>query len=140
MSASASTSLGCGLKFESDLSYQKDAIDAAVGVFAGNGNVAVVSVGPAVGELFGSSANQLTLSMEDVRKNVRAVQVAHGVAESDDATIDELKFSLLMETGTGKTYVYLRTIFELNKRHGWTKFIVVVPSIAIKEVWRRPSG
>ena len=38
-----------------------------------------------------------------------------------------------METGTGKTYVYLRTIFELNKRYGFTKFVIVVPSIAIKE-------
>lgn len=133
MSASASSSAGCGLKFESDLSYQKDAIDAAVGVFSGNGNVEAASIGPAVGELFGGSANQLTLSIEDIRKNVREIQLVHGIAEADDATIDELKFSLLMETGTGKTYVYLRTIFELNKRHGWTKFIVVVPSIAIKE-------
>ena len=46
--------------------------------------------------------------------------------ESGDLTVE-------METGTGKTYVYLRTIFELNKRYGFTKFVVVVPSIAIKE-------
>jgi Restriction endonuclease len=52
-----------------------------------------------------------------------------------------------METGTGKTYVYLRTIFELNKRYGFTKFVIVVPSIAIKEgstsrsrSWRITSG
>ena len=38
-----------------------------------------------------------------------------------------------METGTGKTYVYLRTVFELNKRYGFTKFVIVVPSVAIKE-------
>jgi type III restriction enzyme len=42
-------------------------------------------------------------------------------------------FTVEMETGTGKTYVYLRTIFELNKRYGFTKFVIVVPSVAIKE-------
>jgi len=50
-----------------------------------------------------------------------------------------------METGTGKTYVYLRTIFELNKRYGFTKFVIVVPSVAIKEgvqvdaLWKIPT-
>jgi type III restriction enzyme len=44
-----------------------------------------------------------------------------------------MHFSIEMETGTGKTYVYLRTIFELNKRYGFTKFVVVVPNIAIRE-------
>ena len=122
-----------GLKFEPDLGYQKEAIAAAAGVFSGNGNVALVPMSSDVGELFTGNANELTIGDEDIRENVRRIQSAHGLATSDDAVIDELKFSLMMETGTGKTYVYLRTIFELNKRYGWTKFIVVVPSIAIKE-------
>ena len=122
-----------GLKFEPDLGYQKEAIEAAAGVFVGNGNVALVPMGSDVGELFTGSANELTIGDADIRENVRRIQSAHGLAASDDSVIDELKFSLMMETGTGKTYVYLRTIFELNKRYGWTKFIVVVPSIAIKE-------
>ena len=47
--------------------------------------------------------------------------------------LDSGDFTVEMETGTGKTYVYLRTIFELNKRYGFTKFVIVVPSVAIKE-------
>jgi type III restriction enzyme len=47
--------------------------------------------------------------------------------------IKTMDFSVEMETGTGKTYVYLKTIFEMNKKFGFTKFIIVVPSIAIKE-------
>ena len=54
-------------------------------------------------------------------------------AQSPSAALDSGDFTVEMETGTGKTYVYLRTIFELNKRYGFTKFVIVVPSVAIKE-------
>ena len=64
-------------------------------------------------------------------RNLKDVQLRNGVPPSDSLTSGD--FTVEMETGTGKTYVYLRTIFELNKRYGFTKFVIVVPSIAIKE-------
>ncbi|HBT85675.1 MAG TPA: restriction endonuclease subunit R, partial [Porphyromonadaceae bacterium] len=64
--------------------------------------------------------------------NIRKIQRSHQIAPSDKL---EGKYNLTveMETGTGKTYVYIKTMLELNKRYGWSKFIVVVPSIAIRE-------
>lgn len=59
------------------------------------------------------------------------MQTRNGLAES--ASLATPDFTVEMETGTGKIYVYLRTVFELNRRYGFTKFIVVVPSVAIKE-------
>ena len=63
--------------------------------------------------------------------NLRRVQERNGISTSD--ALDGMNFSVEMETGTGKTYVYLRTIFELHKTYGFTKFVIVVPSIAIRE-------
>ena len=63
--------------------------------------------------------------------NLRSVQLRNGLAPSN--TLVSGDFTVEMETGTGKTYVYLRTVFELNKRYGFTKFVIVVPSVAIKE-------
>jgi len=64
-------------------------------------------------------------------KNPGDLQLRHGLAPSSELTSGD--FTVEMETGTGKTYVYLRTIFELNKRYGFNKFVIVVPSVAIKE-------
>ena len=64
-------------------------------------------------------------------ENLHAIQLRNGLSPSDH--LDSGDFTVEMETGTGKTYVYCRTIFELNKRYGFTKFVIVVPSIAIKE-------
>ena len=75
--------------------------------------------------------NRLTLLDEEILKNLNAIQLRNGVPPSDRLATGD--FTVEMETGTGKTYVYLRTIFELNKRYGFTKFVIVVPSIAIKE-------
>ena len=66
-----------------------------------------------------------------VLDNLRGVQERNGIARSE--ALAGRHFSVEMETGTGKTYVYLRTIFELNKTYGFTKFVIVVPSIAIRE-------
>lgn len=71
----------------------------------------------------------------DVLANVREMQTRNNIKLSDEL-IGELgacSLDIEMETGTGKTYVYIKTIFELNKKYGWSKFIVVVPSIAIRE-------
>ena len=75
--------------------------------------------------------NRLTLLDDELLKNLHSVQLRGGLAPS--ASLASGDFTVEMETGTGKTYVYLRTIFELNKRYGFTKFVVVVPSVAIKE-------
>ena len=75
--------------------------------------------------------NRLTLLDEEILENLKEIQARNGLRPSE--SLESGDFTVEMETGTGKTYVYLRTIFELNKRYGFTKFVVVVPSIAIKE-------
>ena len=75
--------------------------------------------------------NRLTLLDDELLKNLNAVQIRNGLRPSESLASGD--FTVEMETGTGKTYVYLRTIFEMNKRFGFTKFVIVVPSVAIKE-------
>jgi type III restriction enzyme len=75
--------------------------------------------------------NRLTLLDDEVLKNLNAIQIRNGLRPSESLASGD--FTVEMETGTGKTYVYLRTIFELNKRYGFNKFVIVVPSVAIKE-------
>ncbi len=118
------------LKFET-LDYQSDAIEAVVRLFEGEPNHArmfelnATGVSPIV-------ANRLHLPHHEIGRNLNAVQRDFRLPETP---IGEhgLNFSVEMETGTGKTYVYLRTVFELNKRYGWRKFVIVVPSVAIRE-------
>ena len=128
-----------GLKFESSLKYQLDAIQAVVDIFKGqklcNGTFTVKKSREE--EFLGANvegvSNSLKLSGEEIENNVREIQLRNGLAQSATADVQTMNFSVQMETGTGKTYVYLRTIFELNKEYGFKKFIIVVPSIAIKE-------
>ena len=75
--------------------------------------------------------NKLRLSDRELFDNLKVVQTRNGVPPSD--SLESRDFTVEMETGTGKTYVYLRTIFELRRRYGFAKFVIVVPSIAIKE-------
>ncbi len=77
----------------------------------------------------------IELSDEQLLKNIQTIQKQNNIKTSASLVKDLGKCSLdiEMETGTGKTYVYIKTMFELNKRYGWSKFIVVVPSIAIRE-------
>jgi type III restriction enzyme len=78
---------------------------------------------------------ELKLSKEQLLKNIRAVQAANNLKCSTDLVdgLGAVSLDVEMETGTGKTYVYIKTMFELYKRYGWGKYIVVVPSIAIRE-------
>lgn len=118
------------LKFE-QLDYQLDAVNAVLRLFEGEPNrkqdfeLQSGSAGRFV-------ANELALDWESIGRNLNTIQAEKGLSETD---IGEhgLNFSVEMETGTGKTYVYLRTIFELNRQYGWTKFVIVVPSVAIRE-------
>ena len=78
---------------------------------------------------------ELVLSDDQLLKNVHTLQSQNNIKLSHSLVKDLGRCSLdiEMETGTGKTYVYIKTMFELNKKYGWSKFIVVVPSIAIRE-------
>lgn len=80
----------------------------------------------------GAVGNNLVLDEDMILANLQRVQDRNGL-ESAQALADGLQFDVEMETGTGKTYVYLRTAFELAKRHQFTKFIILVPSVAIRE-------
>lgn len=137
------------LHFESDLPYQKAAIDAVCDLFRGQEifhsplSVAAPAAKDTLqysfeGKQFSDSGgvgNALKLLADiEISENLQQVQLRNGVPPSETLKPNKpLDFTVEMETGTGKTYVYLRTVFELNKRYGFTKFVVVVPSVAIKE-------
>ena len=118
------------LKFE-QLAYQTDAVNAVVRLFEGQSNkresfsLQTQGANRFVG-------NTLDLADEQIGENLKDVQKTFGQSETEIG-MHGLNFSVEMETGTGKTYVYLRTIFELNRQYGWTKFVIVVPSVAIRE-------
>lgn len=76
-------------------------------------------------------SNRISIDDYQMLENVQKIQEKNDIQRSKD--IQDRNFTVEMETGTGKTYVYTKTILELNKKYGFTKFIVVVPSIAIKE-------
>lgn len=132
------------LKFNSDLDYQKEAISSIVNIFKGQtpaqSNFTVSALTDSIGtegKLITDLGvgNKLELDEEDILNNVKEVQLKNGLKPSTLADLgkNNYNFTVEMETGTGKTYVYLRTIFELNAKYGFTKFIIVVPSVAIKE-------
>jgi type III restriction enzyme len=75
----------------------------------------------------------LQLPDDVLRDNIRKVQMGFGLKPIDDLEGDKRTLTIEMETGTGKTFTYIKTMYELNKLYGWTKFIIVVPSIAIRE-------
>ncbi|PKP59466.1 DEAD/DEAH box helicase [Candidatus Atribacteria bacterium HGW-Atribacteria-1] len=115
------------LKFDSKLDFQIDAINAVVDLFKGQVKRSLDYTSRII-------PNILDLPKEKIWENLQEVQRKNELPLS---SIDNLKepynFTVEMETGTGKTYVYLRTIMELNQKYGVAKFIIVVPSVAIKE-------
>lgn len=142
------------LKFDANQAYQRDAIDSAVDLFAGQEILKQGFASPTFDDdlvfegfehlVFG---NSLSLTAETLQDNLRRVQdrevlteageqmpaIPDGMRKELAAGDLPLDFSIEMETGTGKTYVYLRTIAELNQKYGFNKFIIVVPSVAIRE-------
>ena len=130
------------LHFEDNLDYQISAVDAVADLFSGQDICRTEftvtyrpdegpqqSLGITENELgFG---NRLELLDDEILENLQGIQFQNGLRPSESLASGD--FTIEMETGTGKTYVYLRTIFELNKRYGFTKFVIVVPSVAIKE-------
>lgn len=144
------------IKFDASQQYQLDAIGAVVDLFDGQEvveqGVALPGAESGAAQIPGMAdlvfGNTLELSGETLRRNLRAVQdgpsstdeaddVRPRIPESLRTPVDDgtapLDFSVEMETGTGKTYVYLRTIAELNRKYGFRKFLIVVPSVAIRE-------
>lgn len=132
------------IQYESELGYQKEAIESIVDIFQGQdkceANFTVYSP-----EFLAAQSNleyndlgygnRLLLTEGQIVQNVQNIQLANGLKPSERSEIDRnnLDFTVEMETGTGKTYVYLRTIMELYRRYGFSKHIIVVPSIPIKE-------
>lgn len=121
------------LSFESNLSYQQEAIQSVVGLFEGQN---IEDSGYSYNltgalNLIDGIANKLVLTEEQVLRNLQDVQEQNELPRSK--TLEGMNFSVEMETGTGKTYVYLRTIYELNRKYGFKKYVIVVPSIAIRE-------
>lgn len=139
--------------------YQTDAVEAVVKVFNGQGYHDKIKYIRDLGKIK-PNGTQMTLNLnndeagyydpsddtgyknelielsdEQLLKNIQTIQKQNNIKTSASLVKDLGKCSLdiEMETGTGKTYVYIKTMFELNKRYGWSKFIVVVPSIAIRE-------
>src|SRR3989344_7790267 len=117
-------------KFDANQDFQIEAINAIVDIFEGQEKESADKVIAGSG-LLGIYQNYLTLSQEEIFNNIRKIQERNKITNGN--MVEDYDFSIEMETGTGKTYVYLRTIFELNKRYGWKKFIVLVPSVAIRE-------
>ena len=128
------------LKFDATQEHQREAVASIVDLFAG------LPLADAAFSLTSQSSSQFGFSELGVSNpipddlvafesstlvNLRAVQERSGIPMRD--VLDGMSFSVEMETGTGKTYVYLRTLFELHKHYGFTKFVIVVPSIAIRE-------
>ena len=122
------------LSFESNLSYQQEAIQSVVGLFEGQAiedSLFQYNLNEQQASLIDGIANKLVLSEEQILANLQKVQNHNEIAVSE--MLDGMHFSIEMETGTGKTYVYLRTIYELNKTYGFKKFVIVVPSVPIRE-------
>jgi len=123
------------LHFDPNQQFQIDAIESIGGIFEGqplkDGDLDFTLSHESHLFYEGGIGNRLRLGEEQILENVRTIQKKNELAISDK--LDGMNFSVEMETGTGKTYVYLRTIYELNKKYGFKKFVIVVPSIAIRE-------
>ena len=129
--------------------YQTDAVERTVEVFAGQPSMDSLAYRRDLGKQAvhhqtsiydadietGYRNCEVQLLPKEILANIRKVQSWGDIKLSDSLvpSIGACSLDIEMETGTGKTYVYIKTMFELNKRYGWSKFIVVVPSIAIRE-------
>lgn len=146
------------LQFDPNQQYQLDAVSAILDLFdgqpQGEPEYSIIRTGDFSGMFSAQTqtelgvGNHLLLSEETLRTNTRKIQVRNDIEVADESAMLEAwelfdtpanqgrrcpHFSVEMETGTGKTYVYLRTILELSQRYGFQKFIIVVPSVAIRE-------
>lgn len=133
------------IKFDSEQSYQKEAVASIVDLFDGqplSKEDFTVSINTTIeagqGSLFQSElgiGNNIVINPDAIYNNLVKVLDKNDLDTIENAEFQKngMNFSVEMETGTGKTYVYLRTIFELNVKYGFRKFIIVVPGVAIRE-------
>lgn len=139
-----------GFQFDASQQYQLDAIASVVDLFDGQpkdaaqlmttlrGTAALpetnqIALDIDLTQEIGAVGNSLVLDREVILANLQRVQDRNGLEVATKLYDDALDFDIEMETGTGKTYVYLRTIFELAQKYSFTKFIILVPSVAIRE-------
>jgi len=138
-------------KFDANQPYQLEAINSVVQLFDGQPPDAEALVSTLRGQLIpdedeaqesfgfdiaqevGAFGNNLLLDHSAILQNLQAVQDKNGLEVRESLAGNALDFDIEMETGTGKTYVYLRTMFELARAYRFTKFVVLVPSVAIRE-------
>ena len=130
------------LKFKHQ-QFQIDAAKAVTDVFKGQRNQAMQEFTHDMGtmgdgqteafDVLGYRNQPLTISSLQTLDNIRAKQTAEQLKPSETLGSEDLRLTIEMETGTGKTYTYIKTMYELNALYGWSKFIIVVPSIAIRE-------
>ncbi len=125
------------IKFNPNLDFQREAIKSVTGVFEGQeigSSHFTVSGIPETEFQFEERgiSNRLRLLDEDILKNIQSIQIENGL-RPDEVLNEGLDFTVEMETGTGKTYVYLRSMFEMYEKYGFSKFVIVVPSVAIRE-------
>jgi len=125
--------------------YQTDAVENTVAVFNGQPSYSAMKYRLDLGKQSGTIRYEgdddaycnapVELTNAQLLDNIRKVQSRNLIAPSSSLAkgIGAINLDIEMETGTGKTYVYIKTMFELNKQYGWSKFIIVVPSIAIRE-------
>jgi len=135
------------LQFDGNQAYQLRAIEAVADLFSGQPRTVVDFAAADLGSMFGPIRNRIDLEDHQLLANLQTVQARCGI--SLDASLHTIEdsirtaageqvarfpnFSVEMETGTGKTYVYIRTALELHRRYGLRKFIIVVPSVAVRE-------
>lgn len=122
-------------KFNKNLEHQTEAINAIVDIFDTGKNLMKAEEFFTLRSVSKIVANELETDPKSILENLQTIQRQNkidGIAETID-DIASMDFSVEMETGTGKTYVYLRTILDLNKKYGLKKFIILVPSVAIRE-------
>ena len=125
--------------------YQTDAVENTVEVFSGQPSHAPskyrLDLGKRSGVMHFDGEDDayrnadVELTSAQILENIRKIQSRNLIAPSSSLAkgLGKVNLDIEMETGTGKTYVYIKTMFELNKQYGWSKFIIVVPSIAIRE-------
>ncbi|MGC9976002.1 MAG: DEAD/DEAH box helicase family protein, partial [Syntrophales bacterium] len=129
------------LQFDASQQFQIDAVNSVVDIFHGQplhqGDFEIRFESSYEGVLSGQEqtelgmGNRLLINDETLLANVNTIQDHHDIDRTP--ILQGYHFSVEMETGTGKTYVYLRTIFELSRKYGFKKFVIVVPSVAIRE-------
>ncbi len=122
--------------FDSNQSYQWDAIKSITDIFEGqplsSGDFEFTQSSSGALLTENGFGNNLTLSADQIFQNVKNIQQRNEIQNAVEE-LQGMNFSVEMETGTGKTYVYLKSIYELNKLYGFKKFVIVVPSVAIRE-------